>query len=262
MTIHALLFDVDGTIADTEEAHRASFNAAFDAAGLGWHWDPAEYRRLLKITGGKERIAAYLETQPLKTPERRRLRERIPEIHADKTRRYGELVRAGAIPLRDGIARLIDEARAAACHLGIATTTTAANVDALLSATLGADALDWFSVIACGDAVRAKKPAPDIYQLALQTLGMEADAAIAFEDSENGLRAARGAGLYTVVTPTFWSEGSDFADADLLLPRLGDPERPLLGEPGGQLRGAAWLTLAELAELRRPQPSALAALYS
>lgn len=262
MTIHALLFDVDGTLADTEEAHRRSFNAAFGTCGLDWQWSPAEYRALLRVTGGKERIAAHVDTLDLPASHQRILRERIPEIHAEKTRCYGQIVADGSVPLRSGVARLIGEARESGCLLGIATTTTAANVEALLSATLGPDALDAFAVIVCGDAVRAKKPAPDIYELALRTLGLDAEQAVAFEDSENGLRAARAAGLYTVVTPTYWTEDGDLRGADLLLPELGDPDRPIAGEPGQHLRGGAWLTLAELAERRRPVPGPVAALYS
>ena len=261
MTINALLFDVDGTLADTEDAHLQAFNATFEAARLGWHWEKAEYRELLSITGGKERINAYLDTLAITTPERRRLRELIPGLHAEKTRLYGEVVRAGGVPLRDGVERLFEEARSAGCHLGIATTTTGANVDALLSATLGPRSVDWFSVMVCGDAVRAKKPAPDIYKLALQTLGLQPEEAVAFEDSTNGLRSAKGAGLFTVITPNFWTEGSDFSSADLVLPRLGDPSMPLSGEPGGRLRRHAWLTLDELTEKCRPAPCTVAALY-
>ncbi len=160
------------------------------------------------------------------------------------------MVRDGAVPLRTGVARLLDEAAAAGCRLAIASTTTAANVDALLHATLGTRALDLFGVIACGDQVAAKKPAPDIYLLAMQHLGVRAEHAIAFEDSDNGLRAAHAAGLWTVVTPTYWSEDHDFSDADLLLPHLGEPAIPLAGEPGGRLREAAWLSFAELGGLR------------
>jgi len=167
------------------------------------------------------------------------------------------------VPLRDGVARLLDEALDAGCRLAIASTTTAVNVDALLHAAFGPHGLEMFAVIACGDQVRAKKPAPDIYKLVLQTLGLGTDQAVAFEDSANGLRAAVGAGLWTVVTPTFWTEGTDFSAAGLLLPRLGDPSRPLPGEPGTSLKTRAWLGLDELQELAQPpRPrNAVRALY-
>ncbi|WP_119154338.1 HAD-IA family hydrolase [Caldimonas tepidiphila] len=262
MSINALIFDVDGTLADTEELHRQSFNAAFRDAGLGWEWTPAEYRELLRVTGGKERIAAHVARLGLDEAERRRLIERIPELHADKTRRYTAAVSAGRLPLRDGVARLIHEARDAGCLLAIATTTTAANVDALLRATLGEHGPGLFAVIGCGDLVRVKKPAPDIYRLVLDTLGVAPEEAVAFEDSWNGLRSAVAAGLWTVVTPTYWTEGDDFSEAGLLLPRLGDPGQPLAHEPGSLLRQAGWLTMEELATVRAPRrPSALRELY-
>ena len=246
MSIEALIFDVDGTMADTEEAHRVAFNLAFQRYRLGWVWKPPEYRELLKVTGGKERLASYIATLQLTDAERRHLHLMVPDIHAEKTRFYSAFVADGAVPLRDGVARLLDEALAAGCRLAIASTTTAVNIDALLQATLGARGRDMFSTIACGDQVRAKKPAPDIYLLALNGLALPPESAIAFEDSTNGLRAAHAAGLRTVVTPNYWTESGDFSDATLLLPSLGDPEYPLAGEPGKRLESAAWLGFDEL----------------
>lgn len=246
MIIEALIFDVDGTMADTEEAHRVAFNLAFERYRLGWVWQPSEYRELLKVTGGKERLASYIETLPIAAADRRRLSTMVPDIHAEKTRFYSSFVADGAVPLRDGVARLFDEALGAGCKLAIASTTTAVNIDALLQSTLGARGLDMFTVIACGDQVRAKKPAPDIYELALRGLDLLPEHAIAFEDSPNGLRSATAAGLRTVITPNFWTEGGDFSNASLLLPSLGDPANPLRGEPGRQLSSAAWLTFDEL----------------
>ena len=248
MGVDALIFDVDGTLADTEEVHRGAFNLAFERFRLGWQWSRSEYRELLKTTGGKERITAYIDQLALSPAERKRCIELVPAIHAEKTKYYASIISGGAVPLRDGVVRLLDEAKAAGCRLAIATTTSAENIAALLQSALGGDGLATFSVIACGDQVRAKKPAPDIYQLALQRLGLAAAQAVAFEDSENGLRSAVAAGLWTVVTPNFWTEGGDFGAAGLLLPRLGDPGLPLAGEPGGQLGAAAWLTFAELVE--------------
>ena len=263
MAIEALIFDVDGTLADTEEAHRTAFNLAFERLRLGWHWGRDDYRQLLRTTGGKERISAYIETLPVGATERKRLLERMPEIHAEKTRFYSSTVKDGAVPLREGVARLLDEALSAGLRLAIASTTTAVNVDALLQSTLGSRGLEMFSVIACGDQVRAKKPAPDIYQLALHHLGAPVECVVAFEDSENGLRAAAATGLWTVVTPTFWTEGGDFRCAGLVLPSLGEPERPLAGEPDGQLTLAGWLTLPELSAKAAPAAPAdsVRALY-
>ena len=222
MAIEALIFDVDGTLADTEEAHRVAFNLAFERCRLGWVWEPAEYRELLKIAGGKERMTSYIGGMAVDAAERRRLATMVPEIHAEKTRFYSSFIADGAVQFRDGVERLLDEAAEAGCKLAIASTTTAVNIDALLASTLGSRGLDMFSVIACGDQVRAKKPAPDIYELALRSLGLLPEHAIAFEDSPNGLRAARAAGIATVVTPTYWTEGGDFSGALQLLPGLAD----------------------------------------
>ena len=248
MSLEALVFDVDGTLADTEEVHRTAFNLAFERFGLGWQWGRLQYRTLLNITGGKERMAGYISQLSVTPAERGDLMRLLPEIHAEKTKFYSSVVKDGALTLRPGALRLITEAQEAGCRLAIASTTTAMNIDALLQSAFGARGLDIFHVIACGDQVKAKKPAPDIFQLALHHLGVPPDRAIAFEDSANGLRAAVAAGLWTVVTPTYWTEESDFGAAGLLLPHLGDPAQPLPNEPGHQLRDAAWLTLGELAQ--------------
>jgi HAD superfamily hydrolase (TIGR01509 family) len=236
MTLAALLFDVDGTLADTEETHREAFNAAFEEAGLGFSWDAPTYRRLLDVAGGKERLRHFFAGLDLPAEEKGLLVARVPHLHARKTQRFAELVAAGRAPLRPGVARLFDEASAAKLRLGIATTTTEDNVLALLKAELGPDAARRFAVIACGDVVRAKKPAPDVYLHALAVLGVSADEAVAFEDSAHGLSAAKGAGLRTVVTPTPWTQDQDLRAADLNLPDL------------------TGLTLDALESLLRPAP--------
>jgi HAD superfamily hydrolase (TIGR01509 family) len=221
VSIEALIFEVDGTLAETEELHRQAFNRAFEQCGLDWRWERPEYKALLKVTGGKERLRAAIDALPVSAAEKKRLHERVPELHAAKTRHYTEAVRRGGLELRSGVARLLDEARRAGLRLAIASTTSAVNIDALLQATLGPEGLSMFDVIACGDQVRAKKPAPDIYRLALGTMGVQPERAIAIEDSPNGLRSALGAGLWTLVTPTFWTEGGDFSGAGWVLPDLG-----------------------------------------
>jgi len=258
MSIEALIFDVDGTMADTEEAHRVAFNLAFERFRLGWEWQPGEYRELLKVAGGKERIARHIDTLPGDAGERRRLHALIPDLHAEKTRFYSAFVNDGAVPLREGVARLMDEARRAGCRLAIASTTTAINIDKLLKSTLGNRGKAMFDVIACGDEVDAKKPAPDIHRHVLARLGISPARGVAVEDSVNGLRAATAAGLWTVITPNFWTAGSDFSAAPLVLPRLGEPDRPLPGEPGDRLLSSAWLSFGELTQqvLRQPQPGA------
>jgi HAD superfamily hydrolase (TIGR01509 family) len=248
MPLEALLFDVDGTLADTEETHRQAFNAAFIQFELWWDWSPQQYAELLSVSGGKERIAAYVETLEVAEAERARLKQLVPAIHREKTRLFTELIADGRARFRPGVARLIREAKEAGVRLAIASTTTAANVEALVSSNLGPESLRDFAVIACGDQVEAKKPAPDIYNLALAELGIPAPSGVAFEDSGNGVRAAKAAGLFTVVTPTIWTAAQDFRGADLVLHTFGDPRAPL--DAAAQERiGAKYLTLAALARL-------------
>ena len=248
MTLSALLFDVDGTLADTEETHRQAFNAAFLEFRLPYEWSPDQYEVLLNVSGGKERLAHFFEGLPASREERARLLANVSGLHRVKTERYAELVASGGSPLRPGVARLIEEALAAGIRVGIASTTTSANVAALLDAELGSNAHKRFAVIACGDVVPAKKPAPDIYRLALSTLGLGPANAVAFEDSANGLAAAKAAGLFTVVTPTRWTALQDFGEADLTLPHLGDPAMPLDAVSSGRAGGPV-LTLEALARL-------------
>jgi HAD superfamily hydrolase (TIGR01509 family) len=248
VTIKALIFDVDGTIADTEETHRQSFNAAFLEHGLAWDWSRREYAELLRTSGGKERIAVYIASLRLEPQESARLGRMVQLIHGSKTRIYGELIADRRAPLRPGVARLIGEARSAGLRLGIASTTTSANIAALIGAQFGAEAWSWFEALACGDVVSNKKPAPDIYTRALGMLRLPAEACVAFEDSVNGLRSAKAAGLFTVVTPTAWSEGQDFSGADLLLRSLGDADAPLAAGDAA-LAGGPYLTLERLRQL-------------
>ncbi|CAH2602169.1 Protein CbbY, plasmid [Rhodovastum atsumiense] len=218
----ALIFDVDGTLAETEELHRQAFNQTFAAAGLPWHWDRALYRRLLAVAGGKERLAAFVAAQ---APERAGEVD-IPALHAAKTARYTQMIAAGAVTLRPGIARLLAEARQAGVPVAIATTTSLPNVEALLRATLGEAGPGAFAVIGAGDVVPAKKPAPDIYAHVLRRLAIPASACIAFEDSTIGLAAARAAGIPTVVTPSLYTDEDDFTGALAVVSDLGDPQAP------------------------------------
>jgi beta-phosphoglucomutase-like phosphatase (HAD superfamily) len=227
MRIKALIFDVDGTLADTEEAHRRAFNRAFEEHGLDWNWSVQQYARLLSTTGGKERIAAYIESLAATPAERAALRQLIPALHATKTHGYTRLIREGAVPLRPGIGRLIEEAAQAGVRLAIATTTTFVNVDELLRRCLGPEGMARFGVIGAGERVERKKPAGDIYESVLRELNEPAGNCVAIEDSANGLCSAKSAGLFTVITPTEWTRSEDFSAADLVLPSFGSFERPL-----------------------------------
>jgi HAD superfamily hydrolase (TIGR01509 family) len=205
--LQALIFDVDGTLAETEELHRRAFNSAFAASGLSWNWDQPLYAKLLEVTGGKERIAhfisAYAAAPALDTAA-------IAALHANKTQRYAAMIEQGDIALRPGIGELLKEAASNGIRLAIATTTSLPNVEALLSATLSSNP---FEVIAAGDEVSAKKPAPDIYQLALQRLGLPPENCIAIEDTLNGLRSAQNAGLRCIMTPSAYGGTGPFPGA-------------------------------------------------
>jgi beta-phosphoglucomutase-like phosphatase (HAD superfamily) len=216
----ALIFDVDGTLADTEELHRQAFNLAFRASRLPWSWDAPLYAELLRVTGGKERIASYIARLGLPAAQRQALDALIPEIHHTKTRLYKELVAAGGLKLRNGVRRLLLEAREAGIRVAIASTTSPENIEPLVISGLGPRGMTWFDVVASGDIVANKKPAPDIYNIALQTLDVPAACAIAIEDSAIGVQSAKAAGLFTVATPCVWTCGQDFRAADLLLASL------------------------------------------
>lgn len=222
--LEALIFDVDGTLADTErDGHRPAFNAAFVELGLGWHWDEALYGELLAVTGGKERIRFFCERHAPEFLNQADAAARIRELHAAKTRHYVALCAQG-IPLRPGIERLLREAHAAGLRLAIATTTTPENVNALLAP----DLLALFEKVGAGDTVPNKKPAPDIYQWVLAQLALPASACLAIEDSANGLKASRAAGLATVITRTGYTNDHDFFGALALLPDLAQVTVPLL----------------------------------
>jgi len=229
--LEALIFDVDGTLADTErDGHRVAFNQAFDEAGLGWDWTVELYGELLQVTGGKERIRLYvekfLENFELDEDLFKDIAEFAARLHKRKTHFYLELLQSGAIPLRPGVERLINEAREAGLRLAISTTTTPANVTYLLSATLGKESIDWFEVIAAGDIVPAKKPAPDIYTWAMEQMNISPDACLAFEDSLNGVKSSLAANLKTIITVNGYTKDDDFTGAVLVLDQYGEPDAP------------------------------------
>lgn len=215
----ALIFDVDGTLAETEELHRRAFNHAFARHGLDWQWDRAVYKDLLRVTGGKERMRAYHGTLPIARPLPD---EDILALHRIKTAHYAELVETGCCPLRPGVTELLAAARARGQRLAIATTTSHGNIDALLSHALGANWAEEFDAIVAGDDVRHKKPAPDVYLETLARLKLGAADCVAIEDSANGLIAASRAGIPVLITRSMYFRDDDFGAARAVLDDLSE----------------------------------------
>ncbi|HSS58868.1 MAG TPA: HAD-IA family hydrolase [Solirubrobacteraceae bacterium] len=256
----ALIFDCDGVLADTErDGHRPAFNQTFAEAGLPVQWSEEDYADKLRIGGGKERMASLLTDEfvaanglPTDPEGQKKL---LAGWHRRKTELYKEMVRAGRLPGRPGIARIVDEALQAGWSLAVASTSAEESVRAVLEHVVGADATAFFDVFA-GDVVAAKKPDPAIYVLALERMGVDADQAIVVEDSRNGLLAAVGAGLRCVVTVSGYTADEDMSEALLVVTSLGDPGEParVLANRSGARPGAQ-VTLADLeACLREPLP--------
>ncbi|MBB4428094.1 HAD superfamily hydrolase (TIGR01509 family) [Bradyrhizobium sp. CIR48] len=215
----ALIFDVDGTLAETEDLHRQAFNHAFARHGLDWQWHRALYKDLLRVTGGKERMRAYhgrlRNVPPLSD-------EDIAALHHIKTAHYAELVETGCCPLRPGVTELLAAAKARGQRLAIATTTSHGNIDALLSQALGANWAAEFDAIVAGDDVRHKKPAPDVYLETLARLQLGAAECVAIEDSANGLMAASRAGIPVLITRSMFFADDDFSAARAVLDDLSE----------------------------------------
>jgi HAD superfamily hydrolase (TIGR01509 family) len=216
LTLRALIFDVDGTLSETEEVHRRAFNETFAETGLDWNWSVEDYTWLLKTTGGKERMRAFRDHIGASCPSD----AEIAALHGAKTARYGALVASRALTLRPGVAELIQAARQAGLKIAVATTTNRSNVDALCRACWGKEADEVFDVIAVGDEVMAKKPAPDVFDLAVERLGIDPSEAVAFEDSRNGVMSAQAAGLRAIVTPSRYTAAEDFSMAEWVVEDL------------------------------------------
>jgi len=227
--LEALLFDVDGTLAETEEVHRAAFNEAFSQADLNWHWDQELYHELLSVTGGKERILYHVQRSGLETAFF--TQNYIAKLHAQKTEIYVLMMDEGKIELRPGIYQLLTDARKAGIRLAITTTTSHVNVERLLKATIGVHALEWFEVYATGDRVPRKKPDPAIYQLALDELKLPGSSCLAIEDAAQGLASSLGAGIATIITESSYSAGQNFTGALKIYAETD--ERPTLSDLQG-----------------------------
>ena len=250
-----LIFDCDGVLADTErDGHLPAFNATFDEVGLPVHWSEDDYARYVTIGGGKERMAALLTPElvvraglPTDPDDQRTL---LADWHRRKTATYIALVKAGALPGRPGIARVVEEAAAAGWRLAVASTSAEPSVRAVLEHAVGVERAQEFAVFA-GDVVPHKKPAPDIYLLALEGMGADPAHCLVVEDSANGLQAALAAGLTTVVTVSTYTVDEDFTGAALVVSSLGDPPADptrVLADPHG-LGIGDHVTLTDLARL-------------
>lgn len=247
-----LIFDCDGVLADTERhGHLPAFNQTFREFGLPVQWSEDDYAIKLKIGGGKERMASLLTEEfaaraGLPPEPERRLAE-VARWHKRKTQLYTERVLAGELPARPGIRRLISEALAAGWQLAVASTSARESVDAVLAVAAGPELARGFSGVFAGDVVARKKPAPDIYQLAMEQLGAQPSDTLVIEDSQNGLEAASSAGLRCLVTVNGYTQQECFDGAALVVSHLGDPGVPLkvLKNHSGA-RPAGMLQLADL----------------
>jgi len=240
--IEALIFDCDGVLVDTErDGHRVGFNRAFDQHGIDPEWSIELYGRLLRVAGGKERMHAYFDEfgwpEGVEGDDAREAL--IRELHKTKTEITSRLVGEGALQLRPGVARIVDEALNSGVRLGVCTTSNPKFIDAVLE-LLGPERKAGFEFVHAGDVVSKKKPDPEIYELAKQSLGLPAHKCVVIEDSRNGLLAAKGAGLPCLITTSTYTIDEDFAEADRVVPELGD-------EPHVNI------TLADLCELATEQ---------
>lgn len=214
--LKALVFDCDGVLAETErDGHRVAFNRAFRQAGIDAEWSVEEYKELVKISGGKERMKHYFKDKIDN--------EKIAELHKLKTSIFMEMSEAGQLPGRTGIKRIIKEAHDAGLLLFVCSTSNEKSVSSLLRANVGEEYFGWFTELFCGDIVKEKKPAPDIYNLVKEKHHLLPEECFVVEDSRNGLLAAKAAGMHCVVTPSFYSADEDFTEADLVVSSLGDP---------------------------------------
>lgn len=222
--LKALIFDVDGTLAETEEAHRRAFNSAFNKFGFTWEWSPKVYQNLLQVTGGKERMRHFVSSNfPTETEK---FEKDIVELHKFKQERYAEIIRRGEIQLRPGIKRLVLEARTEHLKLAIATTSTMLSIKTLTKSLLSTDAFEWFEAKGCAETVSSRKPDPGVYNYVLDELQVLPQEAIAFEDSEIGLTAAIEAGLAAVVCPSKYLPDENYNGAMTVLSNLGEAGAP------------------------------------
>ncbi len=220
--MQALLFDCDGVLVDTErDGHRVAFNQAFAALGLEVEWSVAQYGELLAVAGGKERLRHYFDQHGW--PQTSDRDELIKELHRRKTDLFMEIIAGGQLPLRSGVARLVDEAIAEGLPLAVCSTSNERAVNLIVERLLGPERKSKFAGILAGDIVSKKKPDPEIYNLAKEHLGLRGSDGLVVEDSRNGLLAAKAAGLRCIITKSTYTEAEDFGEAEAVFSELGDP---------------------------------------
>lgn len=221
--IRAIFFDQDGVIIDTErDGHRVSFNETFREFGFDFAWGIEEYHRLLQVAGGKERMKHYLQTAGFGKPvPENEVDELIARMHKRKTALFIEMIEAGRLPLRPGIHRFMQEAVAAGLRLGVCTTSNEKAAHAIAHQILKDIP---FELVLAGDVVEKKKPAPDIYNLALAKTGLKPEECFVVEDSRNGVLAARAAGLRVLATTNVYTEQEDLSPAEIIVSCLGDSD--------------------------------------
>jgi len=238
--LKAIIFDVDGTLAATEETHRQAFNEAFKEFDIPFQWSVPEYIELLAISGGKERILKFLQSKEFKAPGNGSLRDHTLKVHQRKSEIYRKKLIAGHIGLRNGVERLIKEARQKGISMAIATSTSTANVETVLKSALGEDALLYFETLVSCDLVADKKPSPAVYQYALANLGLKPENCVAIEDTSNGNRSALAAGIQTVISTHPLTADEDFTGASLVIDHLGEPENSFAVSSGNSF-GAGYV---------------------
>jgi len=254
----ALIFDCDGVLGDTEQyGHLPAFNQMWREMGVPWQWSVEEYGRKLKIGGGKERMAslfqepAFLAAYPSCPAGEEARKEMIAAWHKRKSAIYKEIILSGRIPPRPGVRRLSEEALAAGWILAVASTSAKESVEAVLRHAVGEETANRFALVLAGDVVKAKKPAPDIYLLTAEGLGVSPAECVAIEDSNNGLEAAAAAGMKCVVTASGYTRDEDFSKAAIVLTCLGDPggEQCEVLANRSPARPSAWFSAADLEKI-------------
>ena len=236
MALRAIIFDVDGTLGETEPVHREAFNAAFKAEGLGWHWSSELYREISRMQGGQARLRYYLETYHPECRQRFEEEDLYATVHRQKTRMFGRLLEDSGTSLRTGVGRLITDARSVGILLGVCTTSQLETFEILVINALGFEAISWFKAVVSGKDVQERKPDPEGYIKVLQKLRVTADEAVVIEDSQLGVQAARAAGIRAIAAPSELTREGDFSEAEIVLSDLGEPGMPfeaLRGDPQG-----------------------------